>query len=146
GDKTTFRREYPTVPIHAFAATSKNCFDLESLDQMRAHVEREGIQPVRFRYKQDLENGNPDEKFTRDPYGPLVVYCPPQRNAQYVIAADPSMGIQNSGDPSALIVLDCGDLKEVASYNAVVRPDIFAEVCHWLGLLYNHALLGVENN
>jgi hypothetical protein len=146
GDKKQFRKEYPTTPAHGFEATSKNCFDLASLNALRNHVAEEGIQPKRFRYIHDPENENVNEKFAADPYGELVVYDLPTPGQQFVLAADPGMGIENSGDPSAAVVLAVPDLKEVASFNAICSPDVFAEMCYYLGRLYNDALLGVENN
>lgn len=146
GDKLTFRREYPTTPQHAFAATSKNCFDLECLDQMKRFVAEEGIQPYRFNYVRD-ESTNPNTKFQLSKFGPLVVYKPPEPYSTYVIAGDAAQGIPNSGDPSSLVVLNVSDgLEEVASYNAIIRPDIFAEIAFYLGLLYNGALLAIEDN
>lgn len=146
GDKKGFRREYPTTPSHGFEATSKNCFDLPSLEMMKRHVEGEGIEPVHFDYIHDTENENAHEKFIKSAYGPLVVYKIPDPEQQYVIAGDPGMGVPNSGDPSALIVLAVPDLEEVASFNAIITPDQFAELSFYLGKLYNSALLGIENN
>lgn len=150
GDLLTFRREYPTIAAHAFSATSKNCFDLNALAMMRRAVEEEAIKPRRLKYIHDPENENPDDKFIPDQYGPLAIYEPPEPNGLYVLGGDPGMGVPNSGDPSACIVLKIGGdgdfLEEVASFNQIITPDKYAELCYYLGKLYNNALLGIENN
>lgn len=148
GSKTKFRQEYPTTASHGFMATSKNVFDFGSLELLRAHVEEEGIQPRRYRYIHDPENENLNEKFQFDEFGPLAIYEPPQVGGLYVIGGDAGMGVPNSGDPSALMVLKVSDdlLEEVASYNQIITPDKFAELAYYLGLLFNKALLGIENN
>src|SRR5262249_35444913 len=146
GDVQAFRREYPTIPSHAFSGKAKNCFDHHSLELMRKHVEEEGIRPQRFNYNHDPEVTDPNDKFTPSAYGPLHIYKLPEMGRVYVLAGDPGMGIPNSGDPSALVVLDVTDiLEEVASYNEIVTPDKFAEMSHYLGLIYNTVLLGIED-
>lgn len=146
GDLATFRREYPTVPRHAFANTSKHVFDSYSLELMRKAVADEGIKPQRFAYSHKPEITDPNKKFQADPFGALRVYRQPEPEQVYVIGVDPSMGIQNSGDPSALVVLAVPDLEEVASFTGIISPDQFAELCYYLGFIYNTALIGVENN
>lgn len=148
GDLIDFRREYPTTAAHAFSATSKNCFDLHALAMMRAAVEAENLEPRRFAYVHDPENENPADKFIEDPYGPLIIYEAPYPGALYVLAADVGMGIPNTGDPSACVVLKVeGDLlEEVASFNQIITPDKFAELLHYLGLMFNQCLVAAENN
>src|SRR5262249_13392665 len=148
GDKKIFRREFPLTPQQGFTATAKNCFDLQALSMMRQAVEEEGLQPLRYRYIHDPTNDNPEEKFAPDEFGALLIYERPQRGGLYVLAADCSQGIPNSGDPSAALVLKVeGDfLSEVASYTQIVTPDVFAELLHYLGLLFGECLLGPENN
>ncbi len=148
GDLITFRREYPTIAAHAFSAASKQVFDEHALQMMRQAVADEGIIPSRFKYVHDPENENAEDKFVADPYGALVVYEAPQQGGLYVLAADVGMGIPNTGDPSACLVLKVeGDLlEEVASFNQIITPDKFGEMLYYLGLLFNGCLLAAENN
>lgn len=146
GDLTAFRREYPTCAAHAFASTSKNCFDVGSLELMRKHVEEEDIKCRRFSYNHDPDVNDANVKFQLHPFGPLYVYKLPEIGQNYVIGGDVAQGIPNSGDYSSLIVLAVPDLEEVASFNQIITPDQFAELAHYLGLIYNGALLGLENN
>lgn len=149
GDKGVFRREFPLTPQQGFEATGRNCFDLRSVALMRKLVEEEGIQPRRYTYIHDPENTDPATKFKADDYGALAIYEPPAMGVQYVLSADPALGNPNS-DPSALIVLAISEvspyLREVASYSKITKPDIFAELINYLGILYNIALAGAENN
>ena len=145
GDKKVFRREFPLTPEDGFSATSKNCFDLASLELMKRAVEEEGIQPTRFDYIHDPENEDPNSKFIKSAYGPLTVYKTPQEGQQYIISGDPSLGVPN-GDPSALVVLAVPDLEEVASFNAIIPAEEFGEMSFYLGRLYNIPLIGIENN
>lgn len=149
GDKALFRREFPLTPQQGFEATGKNCFDLRSIRLMRKRVEEEGIQPRRYVYVHDPDDDDPTHKFKADDYGPLVVYEAPRQGVQYVLSADPAMGNPNS-DPSAVIVLAVSEvepyLREAASYNKVVKPDILADLIYYLGTLYNIALAAPEDN
>ena len=149
GDKAVFRREFPLTPQQGFEATGRNCFDLPSIQLMRRFVEEEGLQPQRFAYVHDPEDGNPESKFKADKYGPLAIYEEPRRGVQYVLAADPAQGVKN-GDPSAMLLLACDEeppyLREAASYSEVITPDKFAELLYYLGTLYGTALLAPERN
>jgi hypothetical protein len=149
GDKALFRREFPLTPQQGFEATGKNCFDLRSIGLMRKRVEEEGVQPRRYAYVGDPDSDNPKDQFRPDDYGPLVVYEGRREGVQYVLAADPAMGNPNS-DPSALIVYAVSEtephLREVASYNKIIKPDVFADLIYYLGKGYNNALVVVEDN
>jgi len=146
GDLHTFRCEYPTTPGHAFAAKGKNVFDSGSLELMRKAVVEEGIAPQRFAYFHNPEITDPNAKFKADPFGALRVFKTPETGQAYVMGVDPAMGIPNSGDPSALVVLAVPDLEEVASFAAIITPDRFAELVYYLGIVFNTALIGVEDN
>jgi hypothetical protein len=146
GDKTLFRNEYPTIPAHAWAAQSRQCFDGGSIAAMRAHVHEEGLTPYRCNYIHDVEETNPNRKFKVEPYGKVLFYHLPEEGETYVIGGDPSMGFAETSDPSALIVLKTPNLEEVASFNAIMPPEEFAEMAFYMGRLYNNALLGVEHN
>ncbi|HKX29362.1 MAG TPA: hypothetical protein VJ302_16820, partial [Blastocatellia bacterium] len=148
GDKNLFRNEYPTIPAHAFAATSSNCFDQGSLELMREYVERESLEPIRLNFIADPDS--PDA-FAPAPYGRIQIYKLPEEGASYVIGGDPSRGMNQSSDPSALVILKVSgpdeiSLEEIAGFNAIVPPEEFAEMAYHLGLRYNTALLAIEDN
>ena len=149
GDKATFRKEFPLTPQQGFEATGRNCFDLRSVALMKKLVEDEGLQPLHYSYIHDPESTEIETKFKRDDYGPLAIYEKPQIGVQYVLSADPALGNPNS-DPSGLLILAVSEespyLREVASYSKITKPDVFAELIYYLGMIYNIALAGAENN
>jgi len=149
GDKAVFRREFPLTPQQGFEATGRNCFDLQSVALMRRLVEEEGLQSRRYTYIHDPENTDASTKFKADDYGALTIYELPQVGVQYVLSADPALGNPNS-DPSGLLVLAVSEespyLREAASYSKITKPDVFAELINYLGILYNIALVGPERN
>jgi hypothetical protein len=146
GNVEQFRREYPTIAAHAFATTSQTVFDQRSLELMRQAVEEEKLPAKRFHYAHDPEITDANKKFQLSPFGQLHVYKLPEAGQVYVIGGDTGMGVPNSGDPSTLVVLAVPDLEEVASFNQIITPDKYAEMAYYLGLIYNTALLGIENN
>lgn len=153
GDLHIFHHEYPTCPAHAFATKSKNLFDHYSLEQMREYVVEEGLTPIRCKLVQDEDETHPNRKFHTAPgYGKVLFYRQPgefqRERTSFVIGADTSMGLSASADPSAAVVLavEPDSVEEVASFNAIISPDEFAELLNYLGRLYDDALLGVEHN
>jgi hypothetical protein len=153
GNLLIFHREYPTIPAHSFATNAKNLFDHHSLEEMRAYVTDEGIPPARCRLVQDEDERSPNRKFHTAPgYGKIYFYRPPgefdKTTTSFVIGADTSMGMSAAADPSAAVVLaiSADEMEEVASFNAVIAPDEFAELLNYLGRLYDDALLAVEHN
>jgi hypothetical protein len=149
GDKAIFRREFPLTPQQGFEATGRNCFDLRSVALMRKLVEEEGLQPRRYSYIHNPDDHDMASKFKPDEYGPILVYENRRDDCQYVVAADPALGNPN-GDPSAFIVLAVSEeapyLREIASYNKITKPDVFAELLYYIATFYNTALLGPERN
>ena len=88
------------------------------------------------------------ESFQEDP---LVIYRRPRSGGRYVISADSATGGAESvlGDYSVAMVFDRDDgltMTEVARY--VGKPDTraFADVIHWLHLLFNKAFVIPEAN
>lgn len=152
GDLRRFRHEYPTTATHAWSSESRSCFDVESLELMRAYVESEGIEVVSTNYLHDPEESDANQKFQVAPYGKVRFYRLPDEfpayESPFVLGADTSMGLSAAADPSAAIVLHVSPegLEECASFNGVIPPDEFAELIYYLAILYNKALVGAEHN
>src|SRR5262245_24341636 len=153
GNLQVFKHEYPLTPADSFATGSKNQFNHESLEEMRAYVQAEGYTPIRCKLIQNEDETHPNRKFHRaDGYGKVYFYRLPgefqREHTSFVIGADTSMGMSQGADPSAAVVLavSADETEEVASFNAVIPPSDFAEMLNWLGRLYDNALLGVEHN
>lgn len=145
GDRNRFKSEYPTSPEDAFAVTGVSVFDQRDLIELREDV-GDRLKATRYRYDHDHSEVDPRRKFFYAKYGPLRVYKDPEPNGLYVIGGDAAQGILNTGDHSSLVVLKVPELEEVAYYSEIVTPDIFAGIANYLGLLFNKALLGIENN
>jgi hypothetical protein len=82
--------------------------------------------------------------FREHPRGELRVWREHEPAETYYIGADVAMGLRN-GDYSVAQVLD-SQKRLVASFRAHLHPDYFASVLYDLGIHYNEALIGVENN
>jgi hypothetical protein len=147
GNKTTFRQEYPSCISHAWTSRSSNCFDELSLEQMRHFVTVEDvISPIECDYIHNPDETDAGRKFKAADYGRVLFFKEPELRTTYCIAADTSLGLSPTSDSSAALVLKVtpDELEEVASFNAIIAPDEFAELLYYLGVIYNTALLGVE--
>jgi hypothetical protein len=77
--------------------------------------------------------------------GPYRIWVMPDPTDRYVIGADTAAGLEHGdfSDASVLSVLS-GEL--VAKFHARLDTDLYAEELVKLGLFYNSALLGIEEN
>ncbi len=75
----------------------------------------------------------------------LEIYVLPEKNAQYVIGADPAEGNPNS-DPSACTVMDYLTGEEMAVIEGRIEPTVFASYIDLLGRYYNNAFAMIERN
>jgi len=148
GSVDTFNQEYPATAQDAFLASGRPVFDHKAL----AHM------PIREGTPGELErvdDGSPQIRLTfrmRD-HGALTIWQRPQPGHRYVAGADPSKGIDVSGDRkgqnpdySVALLADAESGVQVALLRARIRPVAFAEylalVCRW----YNWAYLVPEAN
>lgn len=76
--------------------------------------------------------------------GELLLYENINPSETYYIGADVSMGIRG-GDWSVAQVLS-SDKRQVAMFRSQVHPDYFATILFHMGVLFNDALIAVENN
>lgn len=88
----------------------------------------------------------PSPVLKEDPTGEIVVLVPPQKGRQYILGADPSMGVGR--DRAAAVILDCALPVECAYFASNRMPPArFArEVIAPLASYYNGALAAVESN
>lgn len=145
GDKFKFKQEYPTTIDDAFNTSSKSIFDTECLAEMEAYIKNNKITPYLFKYNTDSDEYDVDRKFVIAQYGHLRVYENVKPGVRYVIGADGAQGIAG-GDHSAFVILRLPELVEVASFNDVISPTLFAEVLYYISKKYNNALIGIERN
>jgi hypothetical protein len=127
------QQEYPAEPSEAFLNTGRPVFNPEQLtnmiDEAKDPVERLALEGDEW-----LENRR----------GELTTYFNHDPGGQYVIGADPAMGIA-TGDYSVAQVLD-GKKRQVAVWRGRCHPDYFASILYALGEYYNQAHIIVENN
>lgn len=71
------------------------------------------------------------------------VWVKPEEGHTYIIGADPTVGLH---DKAAATVWDLLGLRLCARLTGLLEPHIFADKLKALGLMYNKALLVVENN
>lgn len=76
---------------------------------------------------------------------PLSVWAEPEHDAVYVIGADVAEGLDH-GDYSCAHVLDARTGAQMACWHGRTPADVFGEELRLLGLWYNTALIGVEQN
>jgi len=145
GSKEKFRQEYPITVEDAFAGSSESIFNINKVLHMEEVLNNLKLKPARYSYFHDDDNKDKTHKFHRDSYGALEIYEAPQDGIHYVIGADGAQGVPK-GDDSSAYVLKLPHLEEVACFSDIVKPEQFAGVLNYLGLLYNQALMGVELN
>lgn len=126
-------QEYPSDPEEAFLKSGRPVFTLERLRQIETR------DPIARGYL--AANGN----FVEDG-GALRIWAFPEKNAKYVIGADPSQGMEHS-DYASVHVINARNYEVVAHWHGLIDPDLLgAEVLARLGKFYNQALIGVESN
>lgn len=77
--------------------------------------------------------------------GNLAVWAKPETGHQYVIGGDVAEGLEH-GDYSAAHVIDATTGTQVAVWHGHTPADVFGDELEILGLWYNSALVGVEQN
>lgn len=144
GNKDLFKQEYPTTVQDAFASTSTSLFNYKRLLEIRQDLgDFKNLE--RYRYQHDNNSYDHTRKFYQAKYGPLAVFEQPIEDQRYVIGGDGAQGI-TGGDYSSLVVLKVPQMIQVAQYQEIVPPEMFAGVANYLGILYNTALIGIESN
>jgi hypothetical protein len=137
GDVEKFNQEYPATPEMAFIMSGHPFFSPEDLVWLEPHI-RPGL-----RGRLEVRHG----KITliEDPRGWLRLFRAPQLEHEYIIGADSAMGIAaGDHDRSAAEVLDMVTMEQVAEYEAISSPHVFAGHLALLGKVYNTALLVPE--
>lgn len=143
GDIDLFHQEFPVTADQAFIASGLPFFRPEHLLPLEKNI-RKGTRGYL----------DPNGAFTRDPKGWLEVFVWPESGHTYVVGADSSMGIDDrkrgsdaedsKHSRSAAEVIDMETMEQVAEYDAVSPPHLFARHLAGIGRLYNTALLAPE--
>lgn len=140
-DPELFAQEFPATADEAFRMSGLPFFSRAQLLWLEPYIE-----PGRLGR---LEDRGGRVVFVEDRQGWLTVFRTPQDAHAYVIGADSSMGLENVGTStshsrSAAEVFDMESLEQVAEYDAVSAPHVFARHLVLLARYYKEALLCPE--
>lgn len=128
-----FNQEFPDTPETAFLTTGRPVFNSSQLQELLKKTRD-------VQQKLALEG----DEWVEHHRGELQTYYKHDSGENYVVSADPAMGL-SSGDYSVAQVLD-SKKRQVATWRGHVHPDFFAQILEALGHYYNEAFIIVENN
>lgn len=144
GDVALFKQEYPSNPDEAFLASGSPWFDTETVVSNKEAAVR-ASEPERYRIDEVMSARTKWPVILPDPYGELYVWRKPDGRRRYVIGADVAEG-KEDGDNDVAQVLDHEACRQVAKIRGLMDTDKYTRKLYWLGMWYNKALLGPENN
>jgi hypothetical protein len=133
GDEEIFAIEYPATPEEAFTIIGKTFFPKKQLKFLLMNIV----------YNPEIGEIQ-DNQFIPNKYSNLKIWKKPEPNKQYVIGADPSLGISESF--SCIEVVNREDFEQVAEWHGKIDPDLLAYEIAKIATYYNNALVGVEVN
>ena len=141
GDEEKFKQEYPSCPEEAFLTSGRPVFDNDAICKQIQHLP----QPIRrgiFEYDYDgLSISN--IRFTEQQDGAIRIYTEPEKGVPFVLAGDPA---GEGCDFFVGQVLDNTTGKQVAVLRHQFDEVEYARQMYCLGMYYNTALIGIENN
>lgn len=135
-DKASFETEFPSRAIEAFKSTGANLFSSAKI------IERlENAVPVLD--KREIESQVPEALTTLLGRG-LNMYYLPKRNVRYFGGVDVSAGVGQ--DNQAISIFDQDGVQVCTFIDNKTKPYELAEICYHLGMFYNQAKIGIEQN
>jgi hypothetical protein len=147
GNLDIFNQEFPATAQDAFLAGGRPVFDHKALSW---HPVAEGTS---VELKLIEEPPVRRLRFQRQDRGALTIWRNPQPGHRYIIGADPSKGVDVSGDGrgsnpdySVGFVVDQDTGQQVAQLRDRIRPGAFADYLAFLGTWYNWAYLVPDSN
>lgn len=141
GDINKFKQEYPATPDEAFLTSGNPVFDNEKVI-LRREVAPEPLKIGEFEYDYDgIKITN--IRFVERESGFVRIYKEPESGVPYVLGGD------TAGEGSDFFigqVLDNRTGEQVCVLRRQFDEVIYAQQMYCLGMYYNAALIGVENN
>jgi hypothetical protein len=131
----TFHVEYPSTDDECFISTGCNVFDTNKIAKL---LKTKFKEPLREEQLTSIHNGL--RVWIRN--GSLKIYRLPRAGMRYWIGIDVSEGV--GLDSSTMFVMDRDGNNVCTFKNNKIKPYEFADICFWLGKLYNYAQLIVE--
>lgn len=141
GDIDTFKQEYPICPEEAFLSTGKCYFNKQNI------INRMKIVPKPIMEGHFLCDYTATKiskmKFKQENKGCIKIYKEPVPNRPYVIGGDTA---GEGSDNFSLHVLDNITGEQVAVLKQEFDETEYVKQAYCLGMYYNIALIGLENN
>lgn len=131
------QEQFPKNETEAFALSDRIFFDAEGLQFYRQHIE---VPKARFDF--EVENFV-SAKVKEHDKGRIRLFRDPTPGRKYAIGADVATG--RGRDYSAAYVIDLSTMEFCAEYHAKIGEDVYARDLHFLGRMFNDALIAVEN-
>lgn len=161
GDIEVFHQEYPVSPEEAFLNTGSCVFDTQIIHNRIQELKR----PLRtgyFTYDYDdtlpafgsrnqitgqlyIKNKISNIKWVEDKKGYIKIYEVPNSPeiVNYAIGGDTA---GNGTDYFTAHVINSKTFKQCAVFKKQLDPDLYVKQIYCLGMYYNKALVGIENN
>jgi len=139
--KDKFPQEHPATPEEAFLVSGNPYFNRKLLDERSKYLLANPPAELAERPMESPRIGALRE-------GELIVYQAPKEGRVYVMASDPSEGLNAQGDHDycSADVFDADTWDQVATLHGRWVPREFGLLCAELGFWYNTALLAIERN
>lgn len=143
GDIDTFKQEYPINPFEAFISTGSCYFNKEIIINRIKEIENN--QPLKVGYFSYTLNENKisNINWCDDEKGYIKIYMDVEKGHPYVLGGDTA---GEGSDNFTGLVIDNSSGKQVATLKKELDEDEYARQMYCLGMYYNTALIGIENN
>ena len=142
-DENQFKQEYPINPMEAFISTGSCYFNKEIIINRINKLENIKPKKIGF-FSYDLEgNDISNVEWVDDEKGYIKIFHDVVEGHPYVLGGDTA---GEGSDRFIGEVIDNSDGKNVAALARELDEDEYARQMYCLGMYYNEALIGIENN
>ena len=143
GDIEQFKQEYPIMPEEAFISTGNCFFNKEIVINRIKQIE--GKKPLKQGYfTYQLENNTISNlEWENDDKGYIKIFEDVKEGHPYVLGGDTA---GEGSDNFTGLVIDNSNGKQVATLKRKLDEDEYSRQMYCLGIYYNTALVGIENN
>jgi hypothetical protein len=143
GDIEQFKQEYPITPEEAFISTG-TCFFNKEIIINRIEEIRDKTPEKQGFFTYDIDgNKISNIKWKDDKKGYIKIFIDKQEGHPYVIGGDTA---GEGSDNFTGLVIDNSNGKQVATLKRKFDEDEYSRQMYCLGIYYNTALIGIENN
>ena len=143
GDIEQFKQEYPITPEEAFISTGSCYFNKEIIINRINEIENKKPLKVGFFSYQLQDNSISNITWINDDKGYIKIFEDVEKGHPYVLGGD-TAGEGSDNFTGLVIDNSCG--KQVATLKKQLDEDEYSRQMYCLGMYYNTALIGIENN